>query len=91
MTHYLKCDPEPFRAVKEGKKRCEIRKNDRHFNVGDTLVLQETVFAGHQMALGSEIYPLRYSKQEVTVTITHIIEGPSYGIAPGYVALSIDS
>ncbi|AKG88281.1 DUF3850 domain-containing protein [Listeria monocytogenes] len=40
-THELKIAPEYFEAVTEGRKTFEIRKNDRNFEVGDTLVLQE--------------------------------------------------
>ena len=37
--HELKLDTEFFDDVKSGKKNFEIRKNDRNFEVGDTLFL----------------------------------------------------
>lgn len=40
-THRLKTLPEFFKALKEGTKPFEIRKNDRDFHVGDELVLAE--------------------------------------------------
>lgn len=40
-VHELKILPEYFRAVKEGKKTFEIRKNDRNFNVGEYIDLRE--------------------------------------------------
>ena len=40
-THELKILPEYFTAVASGIKRFEIRKNDRGYNVGDILRLNE--------------------------------------------------
>lgn len=41
MTHELKTWPEYFFLVLIGIKTFEIRKNDRNFEVGDTLILQK--------------------------------------------------
>lgn len=41
MKHKLKIQPEYFKEVYAGKKSFEIRKNDRNFQVGDMLMLQE--------------------------------------------------
>ncbi|EMK4057293.1 DUF3850 domain-containing protein [Listeria monocytogenes] len=41
--HELKTMSEYFAAVAEERKTFEIRKNDRNFMVGDTLILQEYV------------------------------------------------
>ena len=40
-VHKLKTWPMFFQAVLEGSKPFELRKNDRHFNVGDILILEE--------------------------------------------------
>ncbi|EHB5084395.1 DUF3850 domain-containing protein [Enterococcus faecalis] len=40
-THELKILPEYFTVVVSGIKRFEIRKNDRGYNVGDILRLNE--------------------------------------------------
>lgn len=37
--HKLKCDPMPFLAVIEGRKKFEFRLNDRGFETGDDLEL----------------------------------------------------
>lgn len=41
ITHELKIAPEPFEAVVTDKKRFEIRRNDRDFQVDDWLRLLE--------------------------------------------------
>jgi ASC-1-like (ASCH) protein len=43
MEHKLKIQPQYFEAVFSGEKSFEIRKNDRNFQVGDTLLLQEFI------------------------------------------------
>ena len=40
-THELKILPEYFEAVTSGRKKFEIRKNDRDYKVGDRLYLRE--------------------------------------------------
>ena len=41
MIHELKILTEYFEAVASGRKRFEIRKNDRDYKVGDRLYLRE--------------------------------------------------
>lgn len=40
-THRLKTHPSYFKAVWHGLKPFEVRLNDRHFQVGDYLLLEE--------------------------------------------------
>lgn len=41
MTHHLKTKPEYFQAVINGTKPFEIRYNDRNFQSGDKVILEE--------------------------------------------------
>jgi uncharacterized protein DUF3850 len=43
MIHELKCWPEFFDALWNGRKTFEVRRNDRNYRVGDTLSLHEWV------------------------------------------------
>jgi len=60
-AHYLKTWPEYFEAVQSGRKTFEIRRNDRDYQVGDTLVLVEWC-------------PIKkaYTGQTIEKTITYI-------------------
>lgn len=40
-VHELKIGFEFFEAVKDGRKKFEIRKNDRNYQEGDILILKE--------------------------------------------------
>ncbi len=75
--HELKCWTEYFTQVANGSKRFEIRKNDRGFAIGDTILLKEYCPDS-----------CLYSGRDFTVTITSMIRDVD-GIAPGYVILGI--
>ena len=47
MIHNLKILPVFFKAVANGTKTFEIRKNDRKFNVGDIIKLREYGTSGY--------------------------------------------
>lgn len=63
-THELKIWPEYFNALKLGLKNFEIRKNDRDFQIGDTLKLRE--YDDDEMI---------YSGDELERTVTYIAQG----------------
>lgn len=76
--HELKTWPEQFRAVIDGKKRHEFRKNDRDFRVGDTLGLREW-----------DPETQRYTGSFWSYTVTWITHGGAFGIPEGYCVMSI--
>jgi hypothetical protein len=84
-VHELKTDHEVFDAVARGDKTHEIRRNDRNFLVGDTLILRETRYTGQEMS-GPEPRPLVYTGRTETRVVSHVLEG--YGLQPGWVILS---
>lgn len=78
MTHTLKTWPEYYDAIVSGKKTFEARKNDRSFQVGDTLVLQE-----FYMSTG-------YTGRETSVEVTYMMTGADgFGILGDYCVMSI--
>lgn len=83
-THELKYDQKSFEAVLSGDKLAEIRFNDRDFQVGDDLVLQETQHTGYEMRQGK---PLIYTGRTLARRISHIQTG--YGLAYDWVSLSL--
>jgi hypothetical protein len=86
QTHELKTDPGVFDAVAAGLKTFEIRRNDRGFRVGDTLVLRRTQYSGAAMAQGE---PLVYTGESLKRSVSHVLHGPAYGLADGWVILSL--
>lgn len=77
-THRLKTWPDPFEAVFIGVKRFEFRKNDRDFQEGDKLVLQEWNPETHA-----------YSGFEYVCTVPYILRGPKFGLPEGYCVISL--
>jgi hypothetical protein len=78
MTHDLKTWPEFFRRVRSGQKNFEVRKNDRDFQVGDTLVLLEYNPVSN-----------RYEGNEIHKVISYVLHGGQFGIEQGYCVLGL--
>ena len=75
--HELKCWPEYYELVRDGKKSFELRKNDRYYTEGDLLVLREW-----------EPNSKKYTGYALCAVVTCVVEGGEW-LAPGYVALGI--
>lgn len=79
MTQALKTHPEYFKAIESGEKTFDIRKDDRGYKVGQTLLLQEFDPEKQQ-----------YTGKELNYIITYILRDvPKFGLKPGFCILSI--
>ena len=78
VLHRLKTWPEVFEATAAGLKTAEFRINDRNFQVGDSLMLQEY-----------NPETCEYTGNHITMRINHILYGNQFGIPSGYVVISI--
>lgn len=85
--HVLKTWPEPFAAVLDGRKRYEIRVDDRGFAVGDVLVLRE--WEPVVMAGGLNLGP-RFTRREVRCVVTYLSPGGSWGLPARLCVMSIE-
>lgn len=74
MIHELKILPEYFEEVETNHKTFEIRKNDRDFQVGDILILNE--------------WDGGYTDNSVERLVTYILSDNKY-VKEGYVIMSI--
>lgn len=83
MRHELKTWPAEFQAVLDGRKRHEVRRNDRNFQEGDEVLLRE-------WKPGDEAWVLPelrgYTGMQKTFVIGHVTAGPSWGL-PEYLVV----
>lgn len=86
-VHELKCWPQYFDAVAGGEKTFEVRRDDRGFQRGDTVVLQRTypdnLYTVKRDIRGEVCDQLRFR-------IGWILTGGQLGIEPGYVVFSLE-
>jgi hypothetical protein len=78
-THELKTWPEYFKALAEGRKTFEVRKNDRDFKEGDILHLREWHPRTEE-----------YSGQQMVKSVTYVMSGGLLGVQAGYVVMGLD-
>lgn len=85
--HDLKVWPRFFDALLSGEKTFEVRKDDRGFRAGDTLLLREwRPYADPDEPVVS--YG-EYTGRELRRTVTYLMTGPAFGIERGYVVMAI--
>lgn len=75
MIHAVKITPEYYEAVKDGSKRFEVRKDDRPYDVGDYIALNEHDVSG-------------YTGRAMIFKITYALRSHFY-CKEGYVILGI--
>lgn len=83
-THDLKTWPEPFQEIIEGRKRHEIRVDDRMFNVGDLLRIREW-----QPGDAMPLHDGGYTGREITVRVTYKTAGGQWSLPELLCVMSI--
>jgi len=80
-THFLQIDEKWLERILKGKKNCEVRLNDRDFQVGDRIQYVE------MMVNTDEIVPITHS----VIEITHVLHASQFpdGLKDGYCVLSL--
>ena len=78
LEHELKTHPKYFMAMWRGEKPFEVRKNDRDFQVGDTLRLRYYDPVADQ-----------YSGHEMVKKVLCVLRGPCFGIERGYCVMGV--
>lgn len=86
-THFLKTWPEYFQAIENGEKAFEVRRKDRDFNVGDTLILEEF----NPTEAPADIYGSwgTYTGKSLKVKVTYVLDGGKFGVEEGFCVLGI--
>lgn len=89
LIHRLKCWPEPFEAVRTGRKTFEVRRDDRPggFREGDFLRLDEWSPATLDLGIAG-----RYTGRTLLARVRHVVKGgrPPAPLPTGVVVLGIE-
>jgi hypothetical protein len=67
--HTLKTWPQYYKAIIDGVKTFQLRKDDRNFSVGDVLVLQEFDPDKNQ-----------YTGEMISVDVIYKVDGGKFGL-----------
>ena len=77
-THDLKTWPDYYDSIAIGVKTFEVRKNDRDYHDGDTLIL-----------LRYDPKTRNYTGERMVKTVRYVMYGGQFGIAPDYCVMAI--
>ena len=86
--HVLKTVARYWDAVKSGEKTFEVRRNDRAFQTGDTLLLRRTDEFGQSSPLPED---QGEGESILRKRVTYILQGGQFGIEPGVCVLGLGS
>lgn len=78
QVHHLKTWPDVFEDVIAGRKPFEVRKDDRGYQVGDWLVLEEWSPETKE-----------YTGRACDAEVTYLLRGGQFGIEAGYVVMTL--
>ena len=71
MEHIIKCAHRHYEKITRGEKKFELRINDRNFNVGDSVLLMETLNGIH-------------TGESHAIKIRYILKQYRHGLQGGY-------
>jgi hypothetical protein len=83
-THEPKIWPVYFDAIERGDKTFEVRKNDRDFQAGDTLVLRE-----YDPTKAFSPPPDAYTGRSLSRVVTYVLHGGQWGLQGDHVVLAL--
>lgn len=92
MEHELKTWPSSFVAIWQGEKRYELRRADRDFQVGHTLLLREWVPEHAELGVGGcgDVVLPDYTGRWIRARVTCVTRSGEFpGLEPGFVIMGI--
>lgn len=84
MIHQIKLVQPYVDAVYKGFKTFEVRKNDRHYKIGDLVD-----FIPVMKTKEGEIIPIKHPITNKRYVISYVLNGGDYGIDKDYVVFAI--
>lgn len=78
MKHELKTWPEYFERVRTFQKTFEVRKNDRDFQVGDIIILNEYLPEND-----------KYTQRSLKAKIGYLLYGTEFGLKKGFCIMQL--